>query len=106
MSDWTQIETWMRSQGYTPSDLQHAAWNNTMAGCHQLIVSPTGSGKTLAATGMMLNQLLRQAPAKGVRLIYITPLRALSRDLEKALIAPLADTQHRVAVRTGGDPSV
>lgn len=101
MSDWTQIETWMRSQGYTPSDLQHAAWNNTMAGCHQLIVSPTGSGKTLAATGMMLNQLLRQAPAKGVRLIYITPLRALSRDLEKALISPLADTQHRVAVRTG-----
>ena len=66
-----------------------------------VFTGPVQSGKTLAATGMMLNQLLRQAPAKGVRLIYITPLRALSRDLEKALIAPLADTQHRVAVRTG-----
>lgn len=101
MTHWHAIEAWMRSHGYTPTDLQLAAWTHAIEQRHQLIVSPTGSGKTLAATGVMLNQLLCQAPAKGVRLVYITPLRALSRDLEKALTAPLAGTKHRVAVRTG-----
>lgn len=95
------LVAWMQQQGYAPTPMQLEAWGNAQAHCHQLIVSPTGSGKTLAATGMILNQLLSQPTHGGLQMVYITPLRALSRDLEKTLRTPLAQTRHRVAGRTG-----
>src|SRR6185436_18009501 len=64
-----------------------------------------GSGKTLAAFLWGIDRLDR-APSEGLRLLYVSPLKALNYDIERNLRGPLAglDSQLRVAVRTGDTP--
>jgi ATP-dependent Lhr-like helicase len=82
-----------------------------------LLIAPTGSGKTLAAFLSSIDRLCRQALADeltdGVQTLYITPLKALGNDIERNLLAPLAEIQQiggpaigniRVAVRSGDTP--
>ena len=66
----------------------------------------TGAGKTWAAYGGALAELLDQ-PGDGLRILYITPLRAMSRDLQHALVSPLAEIAPHLSVesRTGDTPS-
>ena len=85
------IESWFSRQGWTPLPFQKQAWEAQLAGRSGLIQVPTGSGKTYAAVmGAIATMLAENQPPKGLRLLYITPLRALSRDLELALRALLA----------------
>ena len=84
------IESWFSQQGWTPLRFQKQAWQAHLGGRSGLIQVPTGSGKTYAAVmGAIAVMLAEGQPPKGLRLLYITPLRALSRDLELALLQPI-----------------
>jgi len=99
---------------------QLAAWPAIQAGRHTLIAAPTGSGKTLAAFLAAIDALVREAIngslADAVQVVYVSPLKALSNDIQKNLEAPLrgiADELRargieaapiRALVRTGDTP--
>ena len=100
------IEAWFQAQGWTPQTFQREAWRAQLDGQSGLVQVATGGGKTWAAYGGPLAKLLEQ-PGEGLRILYITPLRAMSRDLQQALSAPLAQLNEsiRVESRTGDTPS-
>ncbi len=94
-----------------PTAAQEQAWPAIASGEHVLISAPTGSGKTLAAFLYGIDQLAAEpAPTarkdRRIRLVYVSPLKALSYDIDRNLRTPLrgigADLQ--VAVRTGDTP--
>lgn len=89
------ITNWFAARFAEPTPAQKAAWPNIAEGRHVLIVSPTGTGKTLAAFLSVLNELALDHEARrlgeGIQAIYISPLRALSYDLEKNLNGPLRE---------------
>ncbi len=69
-----------------------------------LLISPTGTGKTEAALLPLLSRCLAE-PSPPVSILYITPLRALNRDLEHRLVALVEEVGLRTAVRHGDTPS-
>jgi ATP-dependent helicase Lhr and Lhr-like helicase len=85
-----------------PTPAQEAGWPAIATGGHVLIQAPTGSGKTLAAFLYGIDRLDR-APGTGLRLLYVSPLKALNYDVERNLRGPLAGIRSglRVGVRTG-----
>jgi ATP-dependent helicase Lhr and Lhr-like helicase len=85
---------------------QTLGWPAIASGAHVLIQAPTGSGKTLTAFLYALDRL-HDAPAQGLRVLYVSPLKALNYDIERNLRGPLAGLQSRVrvAVRTGDTPA-
>ena len=101
------VHAWFHQQGWTPLPFQQQAWEAQLAGRSGLIQVPTGSGKTYAAVmGAMAAMLAEPQPPKGLRLLYITPLRALSRDLELALLEPIIAMGWPITVGTrNGDTS-
>ena len=101
MTQFRSIRSYFASRQMTPFDFQQLAWERTAARVDQLIQCPTGSGKTLAACGAILDQLMADERPQGLRLLYITPLRAMTRDLELAVVEPLEQTPHRVMCRNG-----
>nr|WP_207914940.1 ligase-associated DNA damage response DEXH box helicase [Luteimonas arsenica] len=105
---------WFAGQGWKPAPFQREAWRRYLAGGSGLLVTPTGSGKTLAALGGPLLEALRlgDAPARKrraagapsrLRLLWITPLRALAVDTARAIRAPVEalGIPWTVAMRTG-----
>ena len=102
----TQIKDWFKQQGWQPQAFQTQTWNARLRGESGLVQVATGAGKTWAAYGGALAELLDQS-GDGLRILYITPLRAMSRDLQHALVNPLTDiAPHlRVESRTGDTPS-
>jgi ATP-dependent Lhr-like helicase len=100
------IETWFHRQGWQPLPFQQQAWDTYLAGHSGLIQVPTGSGKTYAAVLGPLAEMLT-APQPGLQLLYITPLRALSRDIEQSIQRPIQEMgwQLRVESRTGDTSS-
>ncbi|QNI79526.1 ATP-dependent Lhr-N-terminus-like helicase [Synechococcus sp. RS9909] len=84
------IERWFERKGWQPLPFQRRAWDAHLAGDSGLIQVPTGSGKTYAAVMAPIARMLATPAAeRGVRLLYVTPLRALSRDLALALEEPI-----------------
>jgi len=75
------ISSWFTHSFGDPTDVQRQAWQSIVAGHHTLIAAPTGSGKTLAALLPCLDKLVRTPSSKGVRIVYITPLKALNNDI-------------------------
>ena len=96
------IEAWFELQGWTPLPFQRQCWQAYLAGESGLIQVPTGSGKTYAAVMGPIAELLAE-PSPGLRLLYLTPLRALSRDLALAIQQPIAAMGWplRVGIRNG-----
>ena len=94
------------ARGWTPFPYQREAWNGFLKGESGLIVLPTGSGKTFAVLGGPLISL-RAAGSVGraseLRILYISPLKALVRDLEKSVVGFLGELgwRFRVETRTG-----
>src|SRR5207253_2260436 len=88
-----------------PTPAQELGWPAIASGEHTLIQAPTGSGKTLAAFLYGIERLNHEA-GKGIRLLYVSPLKALNYDIERNLRGPLAglESELRVAVRTGDTP--
>jgi len=103
------VRDWFAASFAEPTAAQVGGWAAIAAGRHTLIHAPTGSGKTLAAFLWCLDRLVRDPsppPSReqpgAVRILYISPLKALSYDIERNLRAPLAG----IALAAGrrGDP--
>lgn len=109
---------WFSGTFAQPTPVQIEGWKKIHAGGHALLVAPTGSGKTLAAFLAGIDAVLQlesNAPV-GVRVLYISPLKALVYDVERNLRAPLVGITRAaeslgqsaravsVAVRTGDTP--
>src|SRR5690348_6204762 len=76
-----------------PTEAQLEGWRAIRSGQHTLIAAPTGSGKTLAAFLTSIDELLRESLGSGelpdeVRVVYVSPLKALSADIHKNLAEP------------------
>ena len=88
------VAAWFRESFSTPTPAQVGGWAAIAAGGHVLLHAPTGSGKTLAAFLWCLDRLVREpvepVPRAGVRILYVSPLKALTYDVERNLRAPLA----------------
>ena len=87
------VRGWFAATFPAPTACQARAWPRIQAGGHALIAAPTGSGKTLAAFLAVIDELVREAQAgpldDAVRVVYVSPLKALSYDVERNLEAPL-----------------
>jgi ATP-dependent helicase Lhr and Lhr-like helicase len=108
---------WFLQKFGSPTEPQTHGWPSILVGDATLISAPTGSGKTLAAFLVCIDQLLRASLsgqlAPSTQVVYVSPLKALSNDVQKNLDAPLAEIQRlamqrgylcpeiRTAVRTG-----
>ena len=102
------IHDWFELQGWEPLPFQSQTWQAYIEGRSGLIQVPTGSGKTFAAVmGPMARMLAEKSDSRGIRLLYITPLRALSRDLALAIREPIEAMKWpiRVGIRNGDSSS-
>ncbi|HTT03780.1 MAG TPA: DEAD/DEAH box helicase [Steroidobacteraceae bacterium] len=115
------VARWFAARFPAPTAPQLAAWPAILAGRDALIAAPTGSGKTLAAFLSAIDQLVREAAAgrlvDGTQVVYVSPLKALSNDIQRNLEEPLAGIAAelaaagqpapgiRAAVRTGDTPA-
>src|SRR5438876_1165444 len=85
------VREWFRTTLGEPTPAQRQGWPAITAGQNTLILAPTGSGKTLAAFLACLDGLWRQDPMpRGVRVLYVSPLKALNNDIYRNLQQPLA----------------
>ena len=101
-------EGWFAAHGWQPFEFQRAVWDHVAAGRSGLLHATTGSGKTYAVWFALLNRALAgEVPGGGLRLLWLTPMRALAADTARALAEPLADLglDWTVAVRTGDTES-
>jgi len=94
---------WFASRSQTPFEFQESMWRAYWAGESGLLNATTGTGKTLAAWMGPLLEDGTPPDRRGVRVLWVTPLRALARDLERALQEPLEflGSPWRVEQRTG-----
>jgi ATP-dependent helicase Lhr and Lhr-like helicase len=108
------IASWFAERLGEPTPAQAEAWPAIRAGEHVLVSAPTGSGKTLAAFLSAIDALVREGGAltDATRVLYVSPLKALANDVQKNLVAPLAELRARdvslpevrVLVRSGDTP--
>src|SRR5207253_5653051 len=97
---------WFEGAFDAPTPAQVQGWPAIATGAHVLIQAPTGSGKTLTAFLYAIDRL-NARPGEGLRVLYVSPLKALNYDIERNLRGPLAglESSLRVAVRTGDTPA-
>ena len=100
-----KTRAWFEEAFDGPTPAQTLGWPAIANGRDTLIQAPTGSGKTLAAFLYGIDKL-NSEEGEGLRLIYVSPLKALNYDIERNLRGPLAGLQSelRVGVRTGDTP--
>src|SRR3954471_16915251 len=88
------VADWFENRFARATAAQGDAWPSIKAGRHTLIAAPTGSGKTFAAFLAAIDDLVRQGIAGELRdetqIVYVSPLKALSNDIQKNLAEPLA----------------
>ncbi|BCX82079.1 ATP-dependent helicase Lhr and Lhr-like helicase [Methylomarinovum caldicuralii] len=96
------VTAWFRGTFTTPTPCQLQAWEALSRGRHALIAAPTGAGKTLAAFLAAIDDLVRRAAAgtlaDSVQVLYVSPLKALSHDVEKNLNQPLQAIQQQLTL--------
>ena len=108
-----KAEAWFDTQGWKPFPFQKKAWNAYLQGKSGLLNAPTGCGKTYALWTPIVLESIRQSqlkskkPKKGLRALWITPLRSLSAEIEltTSKLAREMDTPLRVEVRNGDTPT-
>src|SRR5918999_1692049 len=100
-----ETRAWFEGTFERPTPAQELGWPAIASGKHTLIQAPTGSGKTLAAFLYGIDRLTGER-GEGLRLLYVSPLKALNYDVERNLRGPLAGLRSKltVAVRTGDTP--
>jgi ATP-dependent Lhr-like helicase len=103
-----EVRRWFEASFEGPTPAQERGWPAIASGANTLISAPTGSGKTLAAFLWGIDRLAAEPErlGQGVRLVYISPLKALSYDIERNLRAPLRGigAEIKVGLRTGDTP--
>ena len=86
------VSGWFLESIGEPTSAQRRGWEAIRSGRHTLIAAPTGSGKTLAAFLTTIDDLVREGAesplADTVRVVYVSPLKALSADIHKNLAEP------------------
>lgn len=83
---------WFAEKVGAPTDIQVQAWPHVAKGDHVLITAPTGSGKTLTAFLWALQKLITgDWPGGRVRVLYVSPLKALNNDVQRNLLKPLQE---------------
>ncbi|WJH34840.1 DEAD/DEAH box helicase [Paenibacillus sp. CC-CFT747] len=112
------LRSWFAKEVGNPTDVQLQAWPSISSGRHTLIAAPTGSGKTLAALLPCLDRVVKGKLAgsyseAGVRILYVTPLKALNNDIHHHAVRFVEEMEAeaersgtgwpgiRVGVRTG-----
>jgi ATP-dependent Lhr-like helicase len=108
------VAGWFAGRFGRPTEAQSRGWAEISSGHDTLLMAPTGSGKTLAAFLFGLDSLVRRAPlTDGIRILYVSPLKALGADVERNLQSPLREIEAhalahgllippiRTALRTG-----
>src|ERR1700723_4751144 len=111
------VAAWFSRTFDAPTPAQERAWPALQSGQHVLVAAPTGAGKTFAAFLAAIDQLVKeglQVPLPDeTRILYVSPLKALSNDIQRNLEAPLngigeelaalglPDVEIRAVVRTG-----
>ncbi|MFN8706708.1 MAG: DEAD/DEAH box helicase, partial [Planctomyces sp.] len=111
------VQQWFQARFGVPTEPQERGWPLIQNGSDLLIAAPTGSGKTLTAFLAAIDQLFRQAVngelSDEIQVVYVSPLRALSGDMQRNLEIPLHEIQElafqsglsvppiRTALRTG-----
>jgi ATP-dependent Lhr-like helicase len=114
------VQSWFHETFTAATNVQVQAWKSIKSGENTLIAAPTGSGKTLAAFLSAIDELVKQGIkgelTAGTQIVYISPLKALSNDIERNLQVPLAGINKeleksglapvdiQVLVRTGDTP--
>ncbi|MCH9697423.1 MAG: DEAD/DEAH box helicase, partial [Gammaproteobacteria bacterium] len=114
------VRSWFEETFQEPTPCQKQAWPAIKRAEHTLIAAPTGSGKTLAAFLASIDNLIHRAEQhrleQQVYIVYVSPLKALSNDIQRTLEHPLAAIQQKLfelgekeieirsAVRTGDTP--
>jgi ATP-dependent Lhr-like helicase len=104
------VSRWFEEKFGSPTEPQERGWPAIQSGAHTLIAAPTGSGKTLAAFMASLDGLFREG-LKGAlpdetRVLYVSPLKALSNDIHKNLEEPLAGIRAAINLAEGRDVAV
>ena len=115
------VRAWFTEALGAPSEPQRQGWPAIASGTHTLILAPTGTGKTLAAFLWELNALIAEGADEplpnAIRILYVSPLKALNNDIQRNLERPLTELRQRfehagtpfpeirVAVRTGDTPA-
>ena len=104
------VAAWFGRSFAAPTQAQAEAWPAIKAGRHTLIAAPTGSGKTLAAFLAAIDGLVRQGLegrlADETRVVYVSPLKALSNDIQRNLQAPLAGIREELRARGLLEPDI
>lgn len=94
------VAEWFASRFSAPTETQAQAWEAVASGQHVLVAAPTGSGKTLAAFLSAIDELARECSGLGLpdetRVLYISPLKALSNDINRNLEEPLSEINVRL----------
>ncbi len=115
------VQRWFRANFESATDCQIRAWPAICEGSDTLVAAPTGSGKTLAAFLAVIDELVREGVSSGglpaqTHVLYVSPLKALSYDIERNLEGPLSaicaelaemgypDVEITTGVRTGDTP--
>ncbi len=104
------IEQWLHSKGYRPFEFQEQTWQHIANRTSGLVNAPTGCGKTFSVFLGSIIQFINQHPNtyqqqknSGLQLLWITPLRALAKDIGRAMEEVISDLnlQWKVAIRNG-----
>src|SRR5210317_608438 len=104
------VSGWFAEAFAAPTTVQSAAWDVIRRGHDTLIAAPTGSGKTLAAFLCAIDDLVEQSREQplpdGVQVLYVSPLKALSDDIERNLQLPLQGIDQRLAEAEGASSGI
>ncbi len=104
------IADWFASRFAAPTQAQQESWPAIAAGKHTLLAAPTGSGKTLSAFLVCIDRLLRlgleHRLADRTHVVYVSPLKALSNDIHRNLLQPLAEIRERAAATGMAFPEI
>ncbi|MGB6307557.1 MAG: DEAD/DEAH box helicase [Steroidobacteraceae bacterium] len=95
------VAAWFSRTFDAPTPAQDSAWPALRSGKHVLVAAPTGSGKTFAAFLAAIDQLVKEGlegplPDE-IRIVYVSPLKALSNDIQRNLDAPLEGIREELA---------
>src|SRR5450631_2498224 len=104
------VAAWFLRTFDAPTPAQERAWPALMSGEHVLVAAPTGSGKTFAAFLAAIDQLVKEgldAPLPDeTRIVYVSPLKALSNDIQRNLAAPLKGIREELAALSLPDVAI
>ncbi len=104
------VGAWFESTFAAPTPAQAEAWPAIAAGRHTLVAAPTGSGKTLAAFLAVIDALVREGSTGPLpdetRVLYVSPLKALSNDIHRNLEVPLAGIRATLSAQALADVEI